>query len=78
MYPIPKVHLNHELLTYIIITKGWLWNILSEKKDLPLVSNLIQSIHEMSDLFFLSLCLFNTTRPHNFWLTRPPVVTNLG
>ena len=51
MYPIPKVHLNHEFLTHIMIIKGLLWNILSENKDLPLASNRIQSIHEMNIVF---------------------------
>ena len=51
MYPIPKVHFIREFLTYIIIIKGCVWNILSENKDLPLVSNLIQSIQELNIVF---------------------------
>ena len=51
MYPIPKVHLNHELLTYIIIIKGCFQKIQSVNKDLPLASNLIQSIHEINIVF---------------------------
>ena len=46
MYPIPKVHLNHEFLTYIIIIKGCFWKLQSINKDLPLASNHIQSIRE--------------------------------
>ena len=51
MYPIPKVHLNHEFLKYIMITKECLWNIRSKTKDTPLASNRIQSIHEISIVF---------------------------
>ena len=51
MYPIPKVHLNHEFLAYIIIMKGCFWKIQSINRDLPLVSNRIQSIHEISIVF---------------------------
>ena len=47
MYPIPKVHWNHEFLTYIIIIKGCYWKIKSVNKDLPLISNRIQSMHEI-------------------------------
>jgi hypothetical protein len=51
MYPIPKVHLNQEFLTYIIIIKGCVWNILSENRDPPLASNRNQSIHEIKIVF---------------------------
>ena len=51
MYPIPKVHWNHEFLTYIIIIKGCYWKIKSVNKDLPLISNRIQSMHEIIIVF---------------------------